>query len=80
MNENTEKITINVEKRSRTNGEVYTREIIFDKYGRKIGNNDYTNHGWPDIPGYIIPHYHQNSVDNLPQHGLAVPGLHPDIP
>ncbi|WP_017825707.1 hypothetical protein [Clostridium botulinum] len=35
-------------------GETYIRETIFDKYGRRIGNNDYTDHGRPDIPSHTI--------------------------
>ena len=62
------------------NGEVYIRETIFDKYGRRIGNNDYTNHGRPDVPEHTIPHYHQNLPENPSQHGSATPGLHPDTP
>lgn len=62
------------------NGEAYIRETIFDEYGRKIGNNDYTNHGRPDMPEHTIPHYHQNPAKNPSQHGSATPGLHPDTP
>lgn len=55
-------------------GEVYYRETIFDKYGREIGHNDYTNHSRSDHPN---PHYHPNSVNNPSQHGDVTPGLHP---
>lgn len=53
---------------------VYYRETIFDKYGREIGHNDYTNHSRSDHPN---PHYHPNPVNNPSQHGDVTPGLHP---
>jgi hypothetical protein len=61
-------------------GEIYIRETIFDEYGRRIGNNDYTNHGRPDVLEHTNPHYHLNSYTNPSQHGRAVPGLHPNTP
>ncbi len=30
-----------------SDGKMYYRETIFDEYGRKIGHNDYTDHGKP---------------------------------
>jgi len=63
-----------------TNGEMYYRETIFDDYGRRIGNNDFTDHGRPDIPAHTIPHHHANVWQNPSQHGPATPGLHPDTP
>lgn len=62
------------------NGEMYYRETIFDEYGRRIGNNDYTDHGRPDIPSHTIPHHHPNSSKDPSQHGDGVPGLHPNMP
>lgn len=61
-------------------GETYIREIIFDKYGRRIGNNDYTDHGRPDIPSHTNPHHHPNPYNEPAQHGDGVPGLHPYTP
>jgi|GEM_PF-3389545 len=61
-------------------GETYIRETIFDKYGRRIGNNDYTDHGRSDIPSHTNPHYHLNPYNNPAQHGDGIPGLHPDTP
>ncbi|KAJ49742.1 hypothetical protein CTM_21528 [Clostridium tetanomorphum DSM 665] len=61
-------------------GETYIRETIFDKYGRRIGNNDYTDHGRPDIPSHTNPHHHPNPYNEPAQHGDGVPGLHPDTP
>ena len=61
-------------------GEMYYRETIFDEFGRKIGHNDYTNHGRPDISSHTNPHYHLNPVNNPSQHGSGIPGLHPETP
>ncbi len=61
-------------------GEVYYRETIFDEFGRKIGHNDYTNHGRSDILSHTNPHYHSNPVNNLSQHGSGIPELHPQTP
>ncbi|MGL4107037.1 RHS repeat-associated core domain-containing protein [Clostridium sp. LP20] len=61
-------------------GETYIRETIFDRYGRRIGNNDYTDHGRSDIPSHTNPHYHPNPYNNPAQHGEGIPGLHPDTP
>ncbi|NFI55029.1 hypothetical protein FDA48_01300 [Clostridium botulinum] len=61
-------------------GETDIRETIFDKYGRRIGNNDYTDHGRPDIPSHTNPSHHPNPYNNPAQHGDGVPGLHPDTP
>ena len=61
-------------------GEMYYRETIFDEFGRKIGHNDYTNHGRPDISSHTNPHYHLNPVNNPSQHGSGIPGLHPQTP
>ncbi|MCY9556143.1 hypothetical protein [Paenibacillus apiarius] len=61
-------------------GETYMRETIFDKYGRRIGNNDFTDHGRPDIPTHTNPHYHANPATDPAQHGKGIPGLHPETP
>ena len=61
-------------------GEMYYRETIFDEYGRRIGNNDYSDHGRPDIPSHTIPHHHPNSPSDPSHHGDGVPGLHPNTP
>ena len=53
--------------------ETYLRETKFDKCGR-IGNDDYTDHGRPDISS------HTNPYNEPAQHGDGVPGLHPDTP
>ena len=60
-----------------SNGEMYYRETIFDEYGRKIGHNDYTNHGRPD---HANPHHHTNPVGDPSQHSSPVPGVHPQTP
>ena len=62
------------------NGEMYYRETIFDEYGRRIGNNDYSDHGRPNIPSHTIPHHHPNSPNDPSHHGDGVPGLHPNTP
>ena len=56
---------------------MYYRETIFDEYGRRIGNNDYTNHGRGD---HTNPHYHANSPFDPQMHGNNTPGLHPQTP
>lgn len=61
-------------------GEIYSRETIYDEYGRRIGNNDYTDHGRPDVPEHTNLHYHANPWINPNQHGPATPGLHPETP
>ena len=62
------------------NGEMYYRETIFDKFGRRIGNNDFTDHGTPEIPSHTNPHYHPNSPLDPQAHGDGIPGLHPGTP
>ncbi|WP_068498379.1 hypothetical protein [Paenibacillus kribbensis] len=61
-------------------GELYDRETIYDQYGRRIGNNDYTDHGRPDVPTHTNPHHHANPWYNPNQHGPGTPGLHPETP
>ncbi|QDH21613.1 polymorphic toxin-type HINT domain-containing protein [Saccharibacillus brassicae] len=61
-------------------GELYKRETIYDEFGRKIGNNDYTDHGRSDVPSHTNPHYHANPYKNPNQHGPGTPGLHPKTP
>ncbi len=63
-----------------SDGSMYYRETIFDQYGRRIGNNDYTNHGKPYVESHTIPHHHPNPATNPNQHGKGVPGLHPETP
>ena len=65
-------------KISSETGETYIRETIFDEYGRRIGNNDYTDHGRP--LDHANPHYHLNSYINPSEHGKGTPGLHPYTP
>ncbi len=60
------------------NGQMYYRETIFDSFGRRIGNNDFTDHGTPHI--HSNPHYHSNSPLDPQAHGSGVPGLHPSTP
>ncbi len=62
------------------NGEMYDRETIFDQFGRRIGNNDFTDRGTPGIPSHTNPHYHPNSPLDPQAHGDGIPGLHPDTP
>ena len=61
-------------------GELYERETIFDQFGRRIGNNDYTDHGRPDVLTHTNPHHHANPWYNPTQHGPGTPGLHPSTP
>ncbi|MDN4066260.1 RHS repeat-associated core domain-containing protein [Paenibacillus vini] len=61
-------------------GELYERETIFDQFGRRIGNNDYTNHGRSDVPSHTVPHYHPNPWYNPRQHGPGTPGIYPETP
>ena len=63
-----------------SNGEMYYRETIFDEYGRRIGNNDFTNHGMPNVLGHTNPHFHLNSPLLPDMHGDPLPGLHPNTP
>jgi hypothetical protein len=64
------------QKLSRETGEVYRRETIYDQYGRRIGNNDYTNHGRPD---HANPHHHTRDPITG-RRGDDTPGLHPQTP
>ncbi|MEC0147912.1 RHS repeat-associated core domain-containing protein, partial [Paenibacillus alginolyticus] len=59
-------------------GELYERETIYDQFGRRIGNNDYTDHGAPHH--HESPHHHPNPWQNPTQHGPNTPDLHPDTP
>ena len=59
---------------------MYYRETIFDEFGRRIGNNDYTDYESPEIPSHVNPHYHPNPSTNPSQHGKGVVGLHTDTP
>src|SRR5437763_1144647 len=43
------------QKLSRTTGQLYPRETIYDEFGRRIGNNDHTNHGRSE---HADPHHH----------------------
>ena len=60
------------------NGQMYYRDTIFDSFGRRIGNNDFTDHGTPHI--HANPHYHSNSPLDPQAHGSGVPGLYPSTP
>lgn len=64
------------QKLSKETGEVYTRETIYDQFGRRIGNNDFTNHGRPD---HTNPHHHTRDPITG-RRGDACPGLHPQTP
>jgi hypothetical protein len=59
-------------------GEVYSRETIYDQYGRKIGNNDYSHHGRPTQ--HTNPHHHLNDANNPLGHSSPIDGLHPNTP
>ena len=59
-------------------GEIYYRETIFDKFGRKLGVNDYTDHD--DPKKHTNPHHHPNPVEKPSEHKKIKPGLHPDTP
>ncbi len=47
-----------IDQKLSNTGELYKRETIYDQFGRRIGNNDYTNHGKPHH--HESPHYHPN--------------------
>lgn len=55
-----------------SDGNMYYRETIFDEFGRKIGHNDYTDHGRAN---HANPHYHSNAVNEPSQHGVPTLGL-----
>ena len=59
---------------------MYYRETIFDDFGRRIGNNDYTDHNRPEIVNHVNPHHHPNPSTAPSQHGDGVIGLHPNTP
>ncbi|MEY8321855.1 RHS repeat-associated core domain-containing protein [Lachnospiraceae bacterium 46-61] len=59
---------------------MYYRETIFDEFGRRIGNNDYTDYESPEIPSHVNSHYHTNTPTKPSQHGKGVVGLHTDTP
>ncbi len=61
-------------------GMIHYMETIFDEFGRRIGNNDYTDHGNPKVSAHTIPHHHSNSPMDPQKHGPAEAGLHPDTP
>ena len=67
-----------IDQKLSNTGELYKRETIYDQFGRRIGNNDYTNHGKPHH--HESPHHHPNPWQNPTQHGPNTPGLHPNTP
>jgi hypothetical protein len=67
--------SITDQKLSSETGELYPRETIFDEYGRRIGNNDFTNHGGADHPN---PHHHTRNP--LTGERGSGSGLHPNTP
>lgn len=73
--------SITDQKKSSSSDEVYERETVYDEYGRRVGNTDYTDHGRPDV--HDNPHHHSNppiGPGNQGQHGPAEPGVHPLSP
>lgn len=65
-------------KYSKKSDNIYYRETIFDKFGRYIGNNDFTDHKKPWIPEHTIPHHHVNdSTKKGSRHSGPISGLHP---
>ncbi|MBM3965743.1 MAG: hypothetical protein FJ308_11860 [Planctomycetes bacterium] len=66
------------EKISTETGGLYTRETIYDDFGRRIGNNDFTDHGRPNV--HPNPHHHPNTPFDPKQHGPVTPGIHPLTP
>ncbi|MFB5680880.1 RHS repeat-associated core domain-containing protein [Paenibacillus terreus] len=67
-----------IDQKLSNTGELYERETIYDQFGRRIGNNDYTDHGKPHH--HESPHHHPNPWQNPTQHGPNTPGLHPNTP
>jgi RHS repeat-associated protein len=67
-----------IDQKLSNTGELYKRETIYDQFGRRIGNNDYTNHEKPHH--HESPHHHPNPWQNPTQHGPNTPGLHPNTP
>ena len=61
-----------------SNGDMYYRQTIFDEFGRRIGNNDYTDHNMPNV--HTNPHYHSNPPTIPDMHGRPMSGLHPETP
>ncbi|MCO6459130.1 MAG: hypothetical protein J5I93_27795, partial [Pirellulaceae bacterium] len=66
------------QKISSETGQVYPRETIYDDFGRRIGTNDLTDHGRPNV--HPNPHHHPNTPFDPKQHGPVTPGLHPLTP
>ena len=66
------------QKLSKDGTYMYERETVFDDFGRRAGNSDYTDHGRPDI--HPNPHHHPNDPLNPSQHGPVTEGLHPLTP
>jgi hypothetical protein len=64
------------DKKLSENGELYDRQTIYDRYGRRIGNNDYTDHGRPKQ--HTNPHHHKNPPTQPDKHGKPMDGLHPE--
>lgn len=69
--------SITDQKLSGETGIVYTRETIYDGFGRRIGNNDYTDHGRQAT--HTAPHYHIRDPVTGERDG-PFPGLHPNTP
>lgn len=67
-----------IDQKLSSTGEVYSRQTIYDQFGRRIGNNDFTSHGRP--LEHANPHYHPDPWNNPTQHGPVTPGIHPDTP
>lgn len=70
--------SIKDQKYSSTTEELYTRETIYDQFGRKIGTNDYSSHGRPNE--HTNPHHHSNPWNDPKKHKPVFPGLHPETP
>lgn len=69
--------SIKDQKLSGETGVVYTRETIYDEFGRRIGNNDFTDHGRQGT--HSVPHHHTRDALTGQRDG-PFPGLHPQTP
>src|ERR1051325_5193530 len=70
--------SITDQKISSETGQLYPRETIYDEYGRKVGNNDFTDHGRANV--HTTPHHHVNPPSNPYEHSRPIPGPHPQTP
>lgn len=68
---------INDWKLSGRSGKPYMRQVIYDRFGKVIGVNDYGDHGQPAV--HPNPHYHELDFSQN-WHGPVTNGLYPFTP